>query len=329
MPDPIKPPAGTPPDDHKPTLPSEIADIRNKSFREIVKEGQGKAGTPADDEEEKKKREEEEAAKKAEDEKKAADEKAQAETREREAREAQEKHDREVAEKAAADAIAKRDEEERQKKADAEKAKENQDMRKPVWLRDPNWPYKDANGKPVPQSYEQMVEETNRIADLRFKDELDRREREQSERTAAEQRKKEEAEATQKKAQDDFDKQMQTELVSDLNDLYSMDRLPKVINENDPNDPGIIARKNLFDTGIKVNQERVKKGLAPIRSIKVIFYEHYKPVKQPAGADAPIQGGSQPQNDKSDATEFNFARDHKRSLRQVLADTKRAVTGKR
>lgn len=77
-----------------------------------------------------------------------------------------------------------------------------------------------------------------------------------------------------------------------LDELLKNGKLPKVINKDDPQDRGVMARKALFQTMYDVNTKRVKEGKQPIYSVKEIFYEHYTPpTQQPAGADAPISAG--------------------------------------
>lgn len=77
-----------------------------------------------------------------------------------------------------------------------------------------------------------------------------------------------------------------------LEDLYKNNKLPRIVNKDDDRDPGVVARKALFQTMLEVNQERVKNNLDPIYSVKEIYYEYYKaPNRQPAGADAPISIG--------------------------------------
>jgi hypothetical protein len=125
------------------------------------------------------------------------------------------------------------------------------------------------------------------------------------------------------KQQQEINKRLETErqkvfnqhIDEQLNDLYENNRLPKIVNKDDPKDEGVIARKALFRTMLDVNKERVKEGKNPIYSIKEIYYEHYKaPKKEVAGADAPVFSGSgkfTPNTDKDDIDyrEIHSARD--------------------
>src|SRR5258708_19094322 len=317
------------PKQETPKLSPELQEIRGKSFKQIIAEDRKivAPGTPED--EEKKKADE---AAKADEEKKAQEVKQQEETKRQEDEKRQQeeriKHDEQIASKAAEDALAKREEEEKKRKEQETASRQENDDLKPVWLRDPNWPYKDKDGNPVTKDYAQQNDELTRIAELKANRAFEAREKARDDETTRKNEEKRQQEERVKTQQEAADKQLDTELQSDLTDLYTTDKLPKVIDEKNPNDPGIVARKALFETGIKVNQERVAKGLAPIRSIKIIFYEHYKsPTKQPAGANAPIMGGGQPPAPGKSEDEFNFARDHNKSMRQVLAEAKKRLAG--
>lgn len=77
-----------------------------------------------------------------------------------------------------------------------------------------------------------------------------------------------------------------------LEDLTEAGKLPKVVDPNNEEDEGVIARKELFKAMLEVNNDRVAKGKEATYSLKEIYYEHYTPKsKQPAGADAPVSAG--------------------------------------
>jgi hypothetical protein len=83
-----------------------------------------------------------------------------------------------------------------------------------------------------------------------------------------------------------------------LEDLRSQNKIPKIVNAKDMNDPGFVVQKALFQTMLDVNTERQKSGLPPVMSIKDIFYEHYKAPtpksEDVAGADAPVSPSHAP-----------------------------------
>jgi hypothetical protein len=104
---------------------------------------------------------------------------------------------------------------------------------------------------------------------------------------------------TQKKVVEDQNKQ-QTEgfnkfVDNDLEDLMASGKIPRAVNANDPNDPGVVARKALFQSMLDINLERQKAGRPYVFSIKEVFYEHYKaPETEVAGADAPVSPSKSP-----------------------------------
>lgn len=149
--------------------------------------------------------------------------------------------------------------------------------------------------------------------------------REQMELEKIEQGKKEEElkkqiEERDEKIKESFNKGIDRE----LNDLYASNKLPKIVNKDDPNDYGQKTRQALFktmmDVNTKITEENTKKYQAwmgkftednkrvptqqevqtwvstearpPVTSIKEIYYEHFtQSSSQPAGADAPISTG--------------------------------------
>lgn len=105
-----------------------------------------------------------------------------------------------------------------------------------------------------------------------------------------------------------------------LDDLYTANKLPQIVDKDDPEDYGVKARQALFKTMMEVNQKRTAEGKAPIYSIKEIYYEHYQvPSRQPAGYDAPVsvgRGGTPPTNSQ----EIDYFRDirNARSFEDIL-----------
>jgi hypothetical protein len=104
---------------------------------------------------------------------------------------------------------------------------------------------------------------------------------------------------TQKKVVEDQNKQ-QTEAFNkfvdnDLEDLMVSGKIPRTVNKDDTNDPGVVARKALFQAMLDVNLERQKAGKPYVYSLKEIYYEHYKsPDTEVAGADAPVSPSKSP-----------------------------------
>ena len=109
-----------------------------------------------------------------------------------------------------------------------------------------------------------------------------------------------------------------------LDDLRKQDKLPKVENKDENSadyakDPGVVARKDLFKQMYENNIKRSQSGLKIITSIKEFYYEGYKkPSDQPAGADAPVSGGSTPVESTSD-NDFTYDSVHNtKTLRDVI-----------
>jgi len=105
------------------------------------------------------------------------------------------------------------------------------------------------------------------------------------------QKENEQSEA-QKRAEAEREANLNKYIDSELEDLVSSGKLPKVVDKSDENDPGVKARRAVFQAMMEVNTKRASEGKDPIYSPKIVYYEHYKsPIEQPAGADAPISGG--------------------------------------
>jgi hypothetical protein len=128
----------------------------------------------------------------------------------------------------------------------------------------------------TPKSYEEVAEWGAEVA-----------EHKRSLKEAEVQKQQEE----QKKTQEETNKKWNDYWDSQIEDLRSQGKLPKIENADDPNDPGRVAQRDLFEQMYKLNQ---RPNAQPISSLKEVYYEHYQPRKQnqPPGADAPISGGT-------------------------------------
>jgi hypothetical protein len=292
-------------------------EVREKSFHQILKEQQEERNKPVDETtpvktEEEKKAEEEKAAKEAEE----AKVKAEADKKAEDEKQAQ------LAKQAAEEVLRKQEDErereqDRIKAEDAEKAR--QESLKPKWHTDPNAP-KDENGNPLPKSYDEITAEAARIGEEKA---YARIKAEEAERTAAAEKaaaEKMQNEEQIKKQQEDAEKQLQTELDTDLNDLYAANKLPKIKDPKDENDPGNKEFRNLFETAQRVNAERMAKGQQPIRSIKLIYYEHYKPLPKPAGHNAPVIGSESTTSTEPPEDKYVVSRDRGKSMQQLVKE---------
>lgn len=288
-------------------------EVREKTFHQILKEQQQKLNTPEEEKKEEPKPEEkvDEEAQKA---------KEAEENRKREEEAAKERE--EIARKAAEEVV-KKQEEEKQKEADRvkaeEEAKKREEALKPAWQKDPNAP-KDETGKPIPQSYDQLAEEAARIGEERALARMEAKQAEERAEAAKQEAAKAQTEEQQKAATEAMEKQIQSEIESDLNDLYANNKLPKIKDPKDENDPGNKEYRNLFETAQKVNAERIAKGQAPIRSLKLIYYEHYKPLGKPAGHDAPVLGGESTISNEPPEDKYIVSRDRNKSIAQMVKE---------
>lgn len=289
-----------------------LEEIRNKSYYDILKEQREAATKPLEEkseeptEEQKKKEEEERLTKEADEAKKKVEEEEQAR-----------KRDEEIARKAADDVIAKQKAEEEEKKR---LALEEEEAKKRAEELKPKFTGKDKDGNVVPASYEELTAESVRIAKLQAKQEtlaeLEAKEKEKQQ----EQERIQKAEEDRKAQQKSFEDQLQKELDDDLKELYAANKLPKVKDPNDPNDIGNKEFKNLFETAQKVNAERMAKGEPPIRSIKLIFYEHYKPLGQLPGHDAPVLGGESTISHELPEDKYIPSRDRNKTMTQLIKE---------
>lgn len=131
---------------------------------------------------------------------------------------------------------------------------------------------------------------------------------------AAEQAKAQEEAKTrgeeQKKVQETEVERVNKYVDDQMNELYLSNKFPKIKDEKDEKDTGVIARRALLEQVMKVNKERVEKGLQT-KTIKEVFYEDYKsPTRQPAGADVPISAG-RGAGSHDDTEEIDYMRDVK------------------
>ncbi|MGH7744756.1 MAG: hypothetical protein ACREQ5_08075 [Candidatus Dormibacteria bacterium] len=184
------------------------------------------------------------------------------------------------------------------------------------------WSAVDETGKPTPKDYDEIVAESNRIAEERFNQLYEeRRTREIDEanrRTEAQKAEQAELERNQQAYREQVDKMVRDEVT----EMRQQGILKTPVNPNDPNDPALVEERDLFQRAMEVNAERAKNNQPYIVSISRIFYNHYKPSnKQPAGADAPVSSPRTVNPPKqSDEDRYIYARDSKKSIRDFARD---------
>lgn len=294
--------------------------IRKRSYRDIIAAGRKRVATGNEDDGEPIKPEEPKKEEKKEEKKNPIEEKARAMKSEEEIRA--------EARQAARDEIAKeqKEKEEKAKKEqeEADRKKELEAKKQPPWRTDPNRP-KDKDGNPLPKSYDEIYDAAKEAAKAEIREELrQQREQEDAERKAKETADKA-AEDEKKKAQEAVEAQINKQIDDEYADLVATGKMPKIADEKNKDDAGLKEKQKLFEAGMKVNQERIAKGLPIITSIKLIYYEHYKPGAQPPGATAPVLG-TETASVTPQTPAINYSDIHNKSWRQILHDgVKRAL----
>lgn len=158
----------------------------------------------------------------------------------------------------------------------AEKAK---DENTPPWVK---------RGEETPKDYNELAEWNAEVAERKIMAKLEEREADKQAKIEAEKK----AEEDKLKTDEERTKAFNDAIDEELTELYENNKLPKIVNKEDKEDPGIKARQALFQTMYDVNEKRKAEGKPLIFSINRIFNNYYKaPTAQPAGADAPIAGG--------------------------------------
>lgn len=183
----------------------------------------------------------------------------------------------------------------------------------------------DKEGR-LPQDYKEIFNEAERISQIRatkaFESHMAERDKVEADKRAA----TAQAQATHQEQQDQRQKDMETRIGAELDELRAGKFLPTIVKADDVNDPGFKAQSDLVEFGIKLNKERITQGKPPIDSVAKLYFMYYKPTKgtkstvaQPAGRDAPVAGAStSPVTSEPSDKPYIYARDHKKSYRQLL-----------
>lgn len=126
---------------------------------------------------------------------------------------------------------------------------------------------------------------------------------------------------TQKEKEDltkQAEQKFNQELTEELDELYLANKLPKIKDKENPNDPGIVATTALLKTMSDINTARVAEGKEPIRSVSRIFTNHFKaPSRQPAGADAMMIDSRASSTSANEDREIDYFKDIKGGFRGV------------
>ena len=154
-----------------------------------------------------------------------------------------------------------------------------------------------------PKDYDEIVEEAENRAFNRMQKFIEEREAKKAEEDA--QRTKEEKEAAQKAEEQNKTaiERAQENLANEIKELEEGGYIPKVTDENNPDDEGVVTRKALFQKGLEINNDRIAKGLPPENSIAKVFFMHFKGANtQPAGS-SPCESRSSPCESRSSPCE--------------------------
>lgn len=174
-----------------------------------------------------------------------------------------------------------------------------------------------------PKDYDEIVAEAEERAFNRMQKFIEDREKKKEEEVATRTKEEQEKAKLAEEQQKTVLEQTQANLAREIQELEEGGFIPKVSNPDDENDEGNRTRKALFQKGIEINNERIKKGLPPENSIAKVFFMHFKGANnQPAGADAPISGNKPTAVPKESEKPYIYARDHNKTFSQIMAEEK-------
>lgn len=154
------------------------------------------------------------------------------------------------------------------------------------------------------------------IKDITKRDIL-KEQQEKAEKDEADRKAKKDAEESQAKTINEF-------IDRELDELYDEGKLPKVVNKDDEHDPGMVARRELFQTMYNVNQKLTAEGKTPEYSVYKVFHKYYKAPSQPPGADAPVMGGNTGVVSNDQSENINY-----KELKLPWGEFLRRVSGKK
>ena len=301
-------------------VPQVIQD-RNKTFSQIIAEQQTAKPT-------------EETVEKTPEEVQKETEEAQVKQKEdeenvRKAKEEEKRAAAELAAQTAADVVQKQQQAQEEAKRKALEAEEAEKRRQEALK--PRFTAKDANGNPLPSSYEEATLEGARIGKEEALAEFEKRQAERDAKALEAQQKQQEATAQKEQTAQAFSDQLKKDLDSDEAAIYAAGDLPKIKDPANEKDPGILAKNHLYETAQKVNAKRIAAGQPLIRSLQIIRYgrdesgkPYYTPLKtEVPGHDAPVLGSESAGTPEPEKSTYNVARDRRMSPAQIIADEAR------
>ena len=157
-------------------------------------------------------------------------------------------------------------------------ARLREDENTPPWVK---------RGDKTPKDYDELISWNKEVAKREILAEIEEREKSRQEKAEEEKKQKETEQADEEEKRKAFNAVLDEE----LEELTSNGKLPKIIDPNDKNDPGVKARKGLFSTMRDVNEKLGKEGKPLIYSLSRIYTNYYKPKDALSDcANAPISG---------------------------------------
>lgn len=177
----------------------------------------------------------------------------------------------------------------------------------------------------LPTDYKEIFNEAQRIGELKARKFYEEQQQLSRDKQESDKKEAEEHEKSKQEAQVQYEKDLQTRVGAEINELRQAKIIPDQKTEDD-----------FLQFGIKFNTDRVKEGKPPVADITKLFFIHYQPHKatqkakgeQPAGIDAPIAGSKTSHSTELPTDRYVYARDHKRSFRQIIMESAKRLTGK-
>lgn len=138
----------------------------------------------------------------------------------------------------------------------------------------------------------------------------------------AERKAQEDQQAQIKSSNEDNAKKWNSYWDSQLEELTTTHKIPKVEDPKDKEDKGVKARQELFAAMVELNTERAAAGKPSITDLMNmnVFEKYQANHKQPAGFNAPVAGKVRSGGNQVEATAYTAA-DRKKSLGQILRES--------
>jgi hypothetical protein len=141
-----------------------------------------------------------------------------------------------------------------------------------------------------PKSYREIVEFSAELAEFKRKKEEELRAKQQSEADNA--RKQSEKQLNEMWDEQLADLREQKKLPDIAPEIKAKLQEGKPLTKEEAKDPGLEAQRQLFAKMYELAEARKSAGKSVSTNLKEVYYEHYQQKSQPAGANAPVSGGT-------------------------------------